>query len=106
MPLDEVKLDRSLLPRTLADRAAIRVVEAAITLARGLGRRIVAEGVEDVATAAWLAASGCDRLQGWLSAPAMPVDRRLAWAAAGGGVTDTGSRPVPVELLPNPVATD
>jgi len=39
----------------------------------------VAEGVEDAATEAVLNEMGCDRAQGYLYAPAMPIEQFIAW---------------------------
>ena len=43
---------------------------------------MVAEGVEDQATWNRLASLGCDVVQGWHLARAMPIDDLLPWLAA------------------------
>ncbi|GAB3686461.1 hypothetical protein GCM10028814_26960 [Angustibacter aerolatus] len=63
----QVKVDRSFTAGLtsadpLPDRA---VVASVIAMAHGLGLDVVAEGVEDDATRAWLADAGCDVGQGW-----------------------------------------
>ena len=71
-PVNTLKVDRSFisgLPRE-ADDAAI--VNAVITMAHGLGVRVVAEGVETAQQLAHLAAQGCDEVQGFLIS--RPVD--------------------------------
>ncbi len=71
LPLDALKLDKR-LTRDLAgaprDRVVVRVV---VALARALGIRVVAEGVESDADLALVAAARCDWWQGFLCAPAM-----------------------------------
>jgi diguanylate cyclase (GGDEF)-like protein len=69
LPVDEVKIDRSFLA-DFADPQARAVVRAIIELGHGLGRKVVAEGIEDEATFLGLRQLGCDTAQGfWLSKP-------------------------------------
>ena len=79
LPADELKLDRSLTADVGEDRRAAAIVEHTVALAHALGLRLVAEGVEDDATGAVLAALGCDVAQGYAIARPMPVDDFLAW---------------------------
>jgi EAL domain-containing protein (putative c-di-GMP-specific phosphodiesterase class I) len=79
LPADELKLDRSLTADVGEDRRAAAIVEHTVALAHALGLRLVAEGVEDDATGAVLAALGCDVAQGYAIARPMPVDGFLAW---------------------------
>ena len=67
------------LDRSERDRA---IVDAVIRLGHGFGLRVVAEGVEDEATRAVLAESGCDLLQGYLLARPMPLDEFVTWYRA------------------------
>ena len=71
LPLDALKLDKR-LTRDLAgaprDRIVVRVV---VALARALGIRVVAEGVESAAELALVAAARCDWYQGYFCAPAL-----------------------------------
>ncbi|HLT11671.1 MAG TPA: EAL domain-containing protein, partial [Micromonosporaceae bacterium] len=50
-------------------------------LARALGLRVVAEGVEDDTTRRMLLAGGCEVAQGWYYARPMPADELVAWLA-------------------------
>ena len=79
LPLDALKLDRR-LTRDLAggqrDRVVVRVV---VALARALGIRVVAEGVETAAELALVAAARCDWYQGYLCAPAMATRELVAF---------------------------
>lgn len=66
LPLDYVKIDKSLV-RDIDGSARDRVVVAgAITMARSLGMAVIAEGVETPAQLALLAAGGCEIYQGFL----------------------------------------
>jgi EAL domain-containing protein (putative c-di-GMP-specific phosphodiesterase class I) len=69
LPVDEIKIDRSFLAE-FAHPQARAVVRAIIDLGHGLGRQVVAEGIEDEATFEALGELGCDTAQGfWLSRP-------------------------------------
>lgn len=65
LPAGEVKLDRSLLADMATDPTAHRIVQTAVALCQDLGKTVVAEGVEDQATAELLRACGVDVLQGY-----------------------------------------
>jgi diguanylate cyclase len=73
LPLDELKLDRAFVMRIHHQQEHV-IVEAVTRMANGLGLTLVAEGVEDEATAQTLTAIGVGLLQGYhLSRPA-PAD--------------------------------
>ncbi|TCP94492.1 EAL domain-containing protein (putative c-di-GMP-specific phosphodiesterase class I) [Sphingomonas sp. PP-CE-1A-559] len=66
LPLDYVKIDKSLV-RDIDGSARDRVVVAgAITMARSLGLAVIAEGVERPSQLELLAAGGCSLYQGFL----------------------------------------
>jgi len=47
---------------------------------------VTAEGVEDANTAELLAGMGCDYIQGFLHAPALPLADFVAWVRAREGI--------------------
>lgn len=65
LPIDEVKLDRQFIAPILVDGRAATVVRAVVDLAHDLGMTVVAEGVENDATATRLRDYGCDVAQGF-----------------------------------------
>jgi len=72
LPVDEVKIDRAFIT-TLPDPAAASVVSAIVDLGHGLGRTVVAEGIEDAHAFELLRQMRCDSAQGfWMGRP-MPV---------------------------------
>lgn len=73
LPADLLKLDRSLLFDVDVDRRRRAVLAGALTLARDLGLRVVAEGVETEAQHAVLVDLGCDEAQGWLHGRPQPL---------------------------------
>tara|TARA_R110000868_G_scaffold325437_1_gene586228 strand:+ start:9211 stop:9645 length:435 start_codon:yes stop_codon:yes gene_type:complete len=77
IPGTEVKIDRSFVSDMKFSAESRSVVQATIDMARRLGRRAVAEGVEDTETAQLLAEMGCEYAQGFLYAKAMPINELL-----------------------------
>lgn len=75
IPVDEIKLDRSFLTGVMDDPAGRRVVATAVALCHDLGKAVVAEGVEDEATAAFLHSVGVDLLQGYYLGRPLPADQ-------------------------------
>jgi EAL domain-containing protein (putative c-di-GMP-specific phosphodiesterase class I) len=78
MPLYELKIDKRFIDDTPRDTA---IVQAILAMARHLGLRVVAEGVETQEQADFLVAHDCDGLQGYLYARPMPLADFLAWLA-------------------------
>lgn len=72
LPLDYLKIDRQLTQCIAGDRRHRVVVEGVIAMAAALGLETIAEGVEDEAQRALLAARGCTYYQGFLCS--RPVD--------------------------------
>jgi diguanylate cyclase (GGDEF)-like protein/PAS domain S-box-containing protein len=70
-PIDKLKIDRSFvqgLPGAERDGA---IVVAILQMARALGMKVIAEGVETECQRQFLLDSGCDQFQGFLYAPAL-----------------------------------
>jgi diguanylate cyclase (GGDEF)-like protein len=73
LPVDELKIDKSIVFPLTTDPNAAVIVRSIIDLANSLGISVVAEGVEDLATWDALLEMGCDVAQGYfLSRPARP----------------------------------
>ena len=80
LPVDVVKIDRSLVPDVTAPAEDVSITRAIITMAHRLHMKVLAEGVESEGQAALLAANECDQMQGyWFSAavPATAVESML-----------------------------
>ena len=81
LPLELIKLDRSLV-RTLPDDGEdVAIVQAIIDTSHALGLGVVAEGVETEAQRSLLAALGCDEAQGYLFSQPLPEDQFRANAS-------------------------
>ena len=63
--IDELKIDRSFIMNLDIESSDAIIVASTVELGHNLGLRIVAEGVEDGDTLAWLAGLGCDVAQGY-----------------------------------------
>jgi diguanylate cyclase (GGDEF)-like protein/PAS domain S-box-containing protein len=65
-PVDKVKIDRTFVADTPADREQGAIVSAIVALAHALDIEVIAEGVETEAQREFLNRCGCDYLQGYL----------------------------------------
>ncbi len=74
LPIQTVKLDRSLIDDVGRDARVSKLVASMLHAARSLGVRIIAEGVEHEAQALFLRSAGCDRMQGYFFARPMDGD--------------------------------
>ncbi|MFD7286806.1 putative bifunctional diguanylate cyclase/phosphodiesterase [Streptomyces sp. NPDC059863] len=84
LPVSELKIDRSFVARLAVDTEDAEIVRCTVDLAHSLGLLVVAEGVEDDETWERLRDLGCDAVQGWLVAAAMPPHEATAWLLARG----------------------
>jgi sensor c-di-GMP phosphodiesterase-like protein len=71
-PIDTLKIDISFIADLETDPGDAAISEAIIALARGLGLRVVAEGVGTRAQLDFLDVRGCDCYQGFWASPALP----------------------------------
>jgi diguanylate cyclase (GGDEF)-like protein/PAS domain S-box-containing protein len=74
MPMDTLKIDRAFLRAVPENGEAAAIVTAILSLARALGRHVVAEGVETEEQFRFLEQQQCPLVQGFLLARPMPVD--------------------------------
>ena len=74
-PFDKIKIDKSFISdmETSEDSRAITV--ATLGLAKALGLRCTAEGVETEFQSNFLRDAGCDELQGFFISRAQPIDK-------------------------------
>lgn len=79
LPVDEIKIDKSLIRPVRADADSRAIVRAAVELAKSLRLRSVGEGIEDEETMGALGSLGCDAGQGYYIARPMPVSDSVRW---------------------------
>src|SRR5262249_47420044 len=80
LPVDSLKIDRSFIMDIATNDDDAALTASIVTMARALRLRVVAEGVETEEQRALLERVGCDEIQGWLIAKALPraeVEKRL-----------------------------
>ena len=73
-PVDTLKIDRSFVHRLHSNNEDACIVNAIVSMARGLKINIVAEGVEHESQLDYLRALGCNIVQGYYFGPAAPLD--------------------------------
>ncbi len=73
LPFDTIKIDRSFLKGVPAVSEHRAITGAILALARSIGMRVVAEGVETREQHEFLRQRGCDALQGFLFSKPLPV---------------------------------
>lgn len=91
LPVDYLKIDRSFVNELVAadvkdpgsnagnDTGSATVISAVIGLARAMGMKVVAEGVETREQLSRLSQMGCEFAQGYHVAPPMPVEAASAY---------------------------
>jgi EAL domain-containing protein (putative c-di-GMP-specific phosphodiesterase class I) len=81
LPVNDIKIDGDFI-RSLAESPTDQViVQAIVAMARGMGKRTIAECVEDAATAEMLSAIGVDYVQGYHLGHPGPIEEILPPAA-------------------------
>jgi diguanylate cyclase (GGDEF)-like protein len=78
LTFDTLKIDRAFVTG-LPHQASVAIIEAVVTVAHALGKRVVAEGVELEAQEKWLRDLGCDIGQGFLFSRPAESTQLMAW---------------------------
>ena len=87
---DRLKIDRSFIASLDAEAGGGNIAGMIIELARSLGVKVVAEGVETACQRRRLQALGCHELQGYLFSPPLAVDDLPAWLRQPARPADPG----------------
>ncbi len=77
LPIDILKIDRSFTDGIMHDPDDIAIVNAIYGLARGLGLKLVAEGIETAEQLKKLTDMGVDYGQGYFWSPPLPADKYI-----------------------------
>jgi len=74
LPINKIKIDRSLVQNLEGDPADREIVTAVMGMASGMRLDVVAEGVETAGQAQWLRQIGCKIAQGYLYSRPVPAE--------------------------------
>lgn len=96
MPIDNIKVDKCFIDGVAEEGESAAIVRAILAMARSLGKRVTAEGVETLEQARAMQAMACDCMQGYyFSRPvaAMDIPALLSrqWLAKDPDPTASGS---------------
>jgi diguanylate cyclase (GGDEF)-like protein/PAS domain S-box-containing protein len=80
-PIDKLKIDRTFVRDTPGDPDDCAIIAAIIDLARNMDITSIAEGVDRLEQLDFLRSRGCEEVQGFLFAKAMPPDEMARYMA-------------------------
>ncbi len=81
LPFTELKIDKSFVSDMDVSPRHHTIVKTTIEMAKSMGLKVVAEGVESAAVETLLHEQGCHIVQGFYYQKPIPLDRYLAWLA-------------------------
>ena len=96
LPITTIKIDQSFIANLDTAPADTSITPTIIAMARGLGLRVVAEGVETETQLRFLAGQGCDEIQGYHVSP--PLDAVACMALVHSRQSPNGRIPLPAGL--------
>jgi len=79
VPVDVIKLDRSLVNEAVSDSRIQVIAESAIDMAHALGSKVVVEGVESLEEVKMCEKAGADYLQGYYFSKSLMVEDLVEW---------------------------
>ena len=79
LPVDDIKVDRNFVTDISENEQDLAIVNAVLGFANGLGKRLVAEGVESGETLGALRSIGCHLAQGYHISRPMEKDAAVRW---------------------------
>jgi EAL domain-containing protein (putative c-di-GMP-specific phosphodiesterase class I) len=80
LPLHWLKLDRSMIEGIVDDERDLAVLRGIVAMARALGLKVLAEGIETEAQREVIVREGCDAWQGFLGGTPMTAEKFAALA--------------------------
>lgn len=92
-PFDKIKIDQSFVRNLETDQGSRAIIHATLNLARLMGMRCTAEGVETLYQASFLKEHGCDDLQGYIAGKPQPMKNFLHLLKPVCGETETACSP-------------
>ncbi|WCI09588.1 EAL domain-containing protein [Arthrobacter sp. OVS8] len=97
LPVDIVKIDKSFVSMLRTGTEKLPILTSMIHMARSLGLKVTAEGIETPEQARYLMDHGCDALQGYLFSRPQPESRReLGIRSSAAAIAALEGVPLPV----------
>ncbi len=93
LPIDELKIDKSFIDTVCSDHQNHQLVMSILEIARTLGMRVVAEGIETAEQAVLLRDHGCDCMQGYFFSRPLPVEELESLCADWSSHYEAGKTP-------------
>jgi EAL domain-containing protein (putative c-di-GMP-specific phosphodiesterase class I) len=90
---DKIKIDRAFVTGIHERKRSMTIIQSVVTLGRGLGMQIVAEGVETEAEASVMRLVGVTELQGFFFSQAVPAGQVAALVGAFAGAKPAAAAP-------------
>lgn len=78
IPVDTVKVDKSLVNHCESSCRGIYFLQSMVSMVKGLGRRVICEGLETEAQVQMLKDAGCDEGQGYWYSPPLTMEEYVA----------------------------
>jgi diguanylate cyclase (GGDEF)-like protein len=79
LPIDKIKIDRGFISEVASNDSDLTIVKSMIELSHGLGKRVLAEGVETRAQLDLLRNLGCDAVQGFFISRPVPENELVKY---------------------------
>jgi len=79
LPIDKIKIDRSFIAEVATNDSDLTIVKSMIKLSHGLGKRVLAEGVENRDQLNVLRNLGCDAVQGFFIDKPLPEEKLVTY---------------------------
>lgn len=79
LPIDKIKIDRSFITEVATNDSDMTIVKSMIKLSHGLGKRVLAEGVENKDQLNILRNLGCDAVQGFFIDKPLPEEKLVRY---------------------------
>ena len=79
LPIDTIKIDRSFITEVATNDSDLAIVKSMINLSQGLGKRVLAEGVENKDQLNVLRNLGCDAVQGYFIDKPLPEEKLVTY---------------------------
>jgi len=79
LPIDKIKIDRSFIQEVASNDSDLTIVRSMIELSHGLGKRVLAEGVETIEQLNLLRHLGCDAVQGYFIDKPLPEEELVRY---------------------------